>query len=85
MVGKLRKALLAAALVGVASQLGCMLIAAGAIGTGIGNAVRGEPFLGGKEDRPHDEWLLPDGGKPVRTPDSKKAEPPSNAKPVPSE
>jgi hypothetical protein len=80
----LRALLLAAAVVGIASQFGCIWIAAGVIGTGIGNAIRGEGFLT-TNDHPHEEWLLPDGGKPVRTPTKKPDPPPSDRKPVPEE
>ncbi len=32
---------------------------------------------------PDDQWLLPDGGKPVRAPDHKREPPPSDSRPVP--
>ncbi len=75
MVRKVRAVLLAAAVVAITSQFGCIWIVAGVVGTGIGNAIRGEKFLT-NDDHPHEEWLLPDGGKPVRTPDTKKADGP---------
>ena len=75
MVRILKAVLLAAAVAGIASQqVACFILAGMAIGTGIHEAVA-------RQKEPEDEWLLPDGGKPVRTP-TKKPDPPSDRRPV---